>query len=219
MFCCMWALVQKIPVYFVPTNNFLFRSVCSALAGGYVLLCVFFLLQEFYENAIYTLFPKIEFLHIWMEFTGSKLRCHLNTPVTHWGVVISQKVRSPQKPWQPYTPVWPTDHVAGVPFRLGQRAGRCPVPSHTSHMTPALKVTHTQPPTVWLLRPGLINVSLRVLLETQASLIESGNVQTPLIDVHSGKTHSFPKHHCFLPQIPFIFLNYFPSLKIPASIS
>lgn len=90
--------------------------------------------------------------------------------------------------------MWPTDHIAGVP-RLGQQADGHPMPSHTSHTTPATR----KPPQCSVWRPVLVNVSLCVLLETQALCPDSSN------RCSSGK-HTVSQATLFPPSMPFIFL-------------
>ena len=139
-----------------------------------------------------------------MEFTGSKLRCHLNTPVTHWGAVIVRKYGSPQSPLMKRT------HLCGPqttsPVFPGWGSGRIDVQClHTHHTRlQPLQVTHTQTPQCGLWGPVLIDVSLCVLLETQALCPDSSD------RCLSGKHTLFPKHHFFLPQChsSFKFLSF-----------
>lgn len=178
----------------------------------FLLVCFSFV--RVHENAIYN-FPQNRIsAQIWMGFTGSKLRCHLNTPVTHWGVVIVRKYGSPQSPLMNRTHLCGPQTTSPVFPGWGPRAGRCPVPSHTSHMTPALKVTHTQPLQcgVWgwasLTSPSCPAGNPGPLISHQTS--DSSD------RCSSGKHTLSPKHHCFLLNTIHL-LNYFPSLKIPAS--
>ena len=151
-------------------------------------LVCFFIIRV-HENGIYN-FPQSRISgQVWMEFTGSKLRCHLNTPVTHWGAVIVREYGSPQSTLKNRA------HLCGLqttsPVFPGWGSRRMDIQCLHTHHTRLQP--HANPHSAAF--GGLSSLMCPFASCWKPRL----SVQTPLIDVHQVNT-LFPKQHFFLPQ-------------------